>query len=187
VFDSSLYDFWFASLFRENRFSGSDRIQDANQVSVALTSRLIDPATGLETLKLNLGELFYFQNRDVTAPYFANGVLKQSPVETSSYSPLVGEISSQLNRHVSLESGLQWDPQTNQFVRGKAYVHFVRQPGEIVNLGYLYRKTSLIPDHSNDITQTDFSTHWPILQQWSVVGRWQYSWLYNKTQDGFLA
>ncbi len=186
VFDSSLYDFWFASLFRENRFSGMDRIQDANQVSAALTSRLIDPATGLETLKLNIGEIFYFQNRDVTAPYFANGVLKQSPIETSAYSPLVGELSSQINNHIAIDSGLQWDPQSKEFVRSKATVHFVRQPGEVINLGYLYRKNPLIPDHSTDITQTDFSTHWPITQQWSVVGRWQYSWLYHKTQDGFL-
>lgn len=186
VFDSSIYDFWFASLFRENRFSGMDRIQDANQVSAALTSRLLDPATGLETLKFNVGEIFYFQNRDVTAPYFDNGVLKQSPVETSAYSPLVGELSSQINQHIAVDSGLQWDPQSKEFVRSKATVHFVRQPGEVINLGYLYRKNPLVPDHSTDLTQTDFSTHWPIAQQWSVVGRWQYSWLYHKTQDGFL-
>jgi LPS-assembly protein len=186
VFDSSLYDFWFASLFRENRFSGSDRIQDANQVSAALTSRLIDPATGLETLKFNIGQIFYFRNRDVTVPLLINGMVRESPVETSRYSPLVAELSSQLNKHFSIDSGLQWDPETNNFVRGKAELHFVKQPGEIINLGYLYRKNPLIPDHSNDITQTDFSMHWPVYQQWSVVGRWQYSWLYNNTQDSFF-
>jgi LPS-assembly protein len=30
------------------------------------------------------------------------------------------------------------------------------------------------------------SAHWPIYDDWSVVGRWQYSLLYNQTQEGFL-
>jgi LPS-assembly protein len=140
----------------------------------------------LETLKFNIGQIFYFRNRDVTVPLLINGMVRESPVETSRYSPLVAELSSQLNKHFSIDSGLQWDPETNNFVRGKAELHFVKQPGEIINLGYLYRKNPLIPDHSNDITQTDFSMHWPVYQQWSVVGRWQYSWLYNNTQDSFF-
>ena len=45
-FDSAKTDFSFAQMLTENRFSGSDRINDANQVSFALTSRLIEPGTG---------------------------------------------------------------------------------------------------------------------------------------------
>jgi LPS-assembly protein len=180
LFDTSLYDFWYSSLFRENRFSGTDRIQDANQISVAVTSRLVDPATGRERLKLNLGEIFYFRDREVTLD------LPFSPVETSNSSPLVAELSSELTDHFSVESGLQWDPHLNDIVRGKAALHFINQPDQIINVGYLYRKNPLVPDRSNDIIQSDMSFRWPIYNNWYAVGRWQYSLLYNITQDSFF-
>ncbi|MGZ8136103.1 MAG: LPS-assembly protein LptD [Methylococcaceae bacterium] len=186
VFDSSLYDFWYSSMFRENSFSGSDRVQDANQITAALTSRLIDPVTGRERLRLSIGEIFYFRDREVTIPLLINGSLQESPVGTSSYSPFVAELGSELTEHFSIDTGLQWDPQINEFVRGKAVMHFINKPDQIVNLGYLYRKNPSIPDQSNDITQTDMSVHWPVYDNWSVVGRWQYSWLYNTTQDSFF-
>ena len=180
LFDTSIYDFWYNSLFRENRFSGSDRVQDANQVSVALTSRLLDPVNGRERLKLNLGEIFYFQNRDVTLN------LANSPIETSRSSPIVAELSSQMTQHFSVESGIQWDPHSNRIVRGKAMLHYANEANEIINLGYLFRQDPLVPNQINDITQSDASFRWPIYDTWYAVGRWQYSWLYNRTQDGFL-
>ncbi|MDD2722720.1 MAG: LPS assembly protein LptD [Methylovulum sp.] len=187
LFDSSIYDFWYSSMFRENRFSGSDRVQDANQVTTALTSRLIDPVTGYERLRLSLGEIFYFRNREVTlCGDYPSNLCAISPVEKSPTSPLVAELGSQFNRHVSIDSGIQWDPDTNKIVRGKATLHLVREPGQVINLGYLYRVNPLVPKHTNDITQSDMSFHWPVYNNWSVVGRWQYSWLYNTTQDGFV-
>ncbi len=187
LFDTSVYDFWYSSMFRENRFSGSDRVQDANQITTALTSRLVDPNTGRERLKLSIGEIFYFRNREVTlCGNYPSSLCAISPVETETSSPLVTELSSALTEHISIDSGLQWDPHTNAIVRGKAGIHFVNEPDQIINIGYLYRQNPLVPDKSNDITQSDMSFRWPIVDNWYAVGRWQYSWLYNSTQDGFF-
>ena len=186
LFDSAQYDFVFASLFRENRYSGTDRIQDANQLSVVLTSRLVDSSTGQEKLKLSLGDILYFQDRKVTVG---------TPVETSFTSPIIAELNSQLTDHISIETGLQWDPSVkdvtqgkyvSEFTRGKAAIHFVNQPNEIINAGYYYRKNLQVPDRLDDIIQSDVSFHWPIYDDWSAVGRWQYSLLYNRTQEGFF-
>lgn len=223
IFDSSLYDFWFPSLFRENRFSGTDRIQDANQITAAVTSKLIDSKTGLERLKLSLGQIFYFQDREVTAPVvrIRRGFL-ESRKETSTFSPLVAELGGQFNQHLSVETGLQWNPEINDIVRGKAVLHFVNEPGEIINVGYTYRKNTLIKDtldsksdneilqeigedlniktlkqveslrnsyatlRSSDIIQTDVSFRWPIYDNWFGIGRWQYSLLYDRTQEAFF-
>ena len=187
VFDTSLYDFWYSSMFRENRFSGSDRVQDANQVTVALSSRLLDPETGRERLKLNIGEIFYFRNREVTlCGTYPATYCSLSPVETDSSSPLVTELSSELSEHYSIDAGLQWNPHNNKIARGKFTLHYINQPDQLINLGFLYRQNPLVPNQSNDITQSDFSFRWPIYNNWYAVGRWQYSWLYNQTQDGFF-
>lgn len=190
LFDTAVYDFWYQSLFRENRFSGSDRVQDANQISVALTSRLLNPVNGRERLKLSVGEIFYFRNREVTLDYLGyqnlNVPLPHSPVETSRNSPLVVELASELSRHVAVDTGIQWDHQHNDIVRAKAMVHFSNESDEIINLGYLYRQDPLVPNNLNDITQSDASFRWPLFNTWHAVGRWQYSWLYNRTLDGFF-
>ncbi len=156
IFDTSLYDFQYDSLFRENRFSGSDRVQDANQITAALTSRLVDSATGLERLRFSVGDTIHFQDREVTAPDVRVGaVFLESPVQNSTFSPVVAELSSQINKHVSIDTGLQWDPDLNEIIRGKAYFHFVNDPGEIFNVGYLYRKNNLIRDSLSSLSDQE--------------------------------
>ena len=150
IFDTSLYDFWFDSLFRENRYNSIDRIQEANQVSAALTSRVVDSESGLEKLKLRIGETFFFRDREVVGPMVRIGqTFINDPVDRSFFSPLVVELSSEINKHVSLDTGLQWDFNRNESVRGKAFLHLENEPGEIINLGYTYRKSFLIEDALN--------------------------------------
>lgn len=185
LFDTAQYDFVYNSLFRENRFSGTDRIQDANQLSVALTSRLIDNTTGRERLRLNLGDILYFQSRKVV---LSGQTVDPTwyPVESSFTSPLVAELSSEITNKISAETMMQWDPSTNKIVRGRAFMHYIDDHKKIINAGYFYRHNPLIPQNANDIVYTDLSTRWPIYDNWAAVGRWQYSLLYNRTQEGFF-
>ena len=197
IFDTSAYDIWFNTLFRENRFSGLDRVQDANQVTMAVSSRLIDEHTGKERAKFSLGNIVYFQDREVQAPFYiqkndANGKSTLEtftpPTETGSFSNVIGELSAQINDHVAIDSGIQFDPYQNDISRGKAILHLTNKPNEIINIGYRYRKIAptIIPNRENDIIQSDMSFHYPIYDNWSAVGRWQYSLLYNSTQESFL-
>jgi LPS-assembly protein len=179
VFDSALYDFQYYTMFRENSFSGTDRIQNANQITTAITSRLIDDKSNLERLKLSVGEIFYFRDRLVTLP--------GTPIQqTGSFSNLVTELSSELTPNLSATSGLQWNPQLNDIQRVNAGLHYGTKANELFNIGYLYRKNPLVPNKLNDITQSDISFRFPIYDNWYAIGRWQYSWLYDTTQDGLF-
>ena len=60
VFDTALDDFNFSQLFAENRYIGNDRIGDANQLTLALTSRFLDRDTGAERLRLAVGPALLF-------------------------------------------------------------------------------------------------------------------------------
>ncbi|MCK4841697.1 MAG: LPS-assembly protein LptD [Methylococcales bacterium] len=176
VFDTSLYDFNFSSLFRENRFSGNDRVQDAQQVSAALTTRLIDSETGQERLNLSVGEIFYFKDRNVT-------LLGGQP-ETNSMSNLVAELRAQLTDHLSLSAGIQWNPDINDISRGQGEIRYESEHKRILNLGYRYRRDN--HDVAASIIQTDASFKWPIYNNWNAVGRWQYSLKFNSTKESFL-
>src|SRR5690606_13414889 len=67
-FESAVADINFATIYSENQFAGHDRINDANQVTLGVSSRLIDPATGIEQLRVALAQRFYFKDQDVTLP-----------------------------------------------------------------------------------------------------------------------
>src|SRR5690606_22498323 len=67
LFDTSRFDFGFAQIFAENLYSGGDRIADANQLTAAVTSRLIEPETGAERMRVIVGQRYYFRDQEVTA------------------------------------------------------------------------------------------------------------------------
>jgi len=66
VFDTAVADFNLAQIFTENQFTGGDRINDANQLTAALSSRLINPGSGEEQLRFVLGQRYYFKEQQVS-------------------------------------------------------------------------------------------------------------------------
>jgi len=158
VFDSALPDFSFYSLFRENRFIGGDRVGDADQATLAVTSRLLDETTGVERLRLSLGEVFYFSDRQVNLPA---GNIEQGRSNT------VGELQAMLAPAWYLRGGLEWDNAQSAVARGGAYLHYRPAKDKILNLGYRYRRD--LQD------QIDISGHWPLATGWTAQARWNYS------------
>lgn len=65
IFDSGLIPFDYSQLFSTNRFSGLDRLGDANQLSYALTTRFIDNQTGDEKFRFGVGQIYYFKEHRV--------------------------------------------------------------------------------------------------------------------------
>ena len=61
--DTAVADFNYAQIFSENSFSGGDRINDANQLTVALTSRVLTSSTGQELFRATLGQRYYFKDQ----------------------------------------------------------------------------------------------------------------------------
>jgi LPS-assembly protein len=60
IFDTGLPDLNLTELFRTNRYVGEDRIGDANQVALALTTRLFDTVSGAQYLSATIGQIRYF-------------------------------------------------------------------------------------------------------------------------------
>ena len=185
LFDTAAYDTNFYSLFRENRFSGTDRIQDANQITLAGTTRLIDSKSGLEPAKLSFGQIIYFQDRKVDLDYLND---TRAP-ETSTTSNFVGELSGQFTRHLSYMTGAQWDPLANGFARAQSVLKYRNQPDQIFDIGYRWRNNNpndLSALAQTQISQFDTSFRWPIAAGWYGLGRWQYSFNFDKTTESFI-
>ena len=171
VFDTSEFDFRFNNLFRENRFNGTDRVGDADQVTVALTSRTLSSDNGEELFRASIGQIFYFQDREVQLP----GVMD---VEENS-SAVVGEVAARFNRNWSTRASVLWDPHasSDEMQLGALHLNYRGDGGGILNLAHRYRRGL--------IEQSDLSFRWPITDQLSAVGRWYHSWRENHAIDSF--
>jgi len=179
-FDSAQGDYGFENMFTENRFLGSDRIGDANQVTLALTSRLLQPESGAERLRVAIGERFSAKTPQVNippaipgvSPGVALGVAPIVPLATTK-SDIVLAASGQVSRAWSLDSTYQFTPNQSQTEQFNASARYQPESGKVLNLGYRFTHDSL--------RQMDLSAQWPLSGRWHAVARWNYS-----LQDGLL-
>jgi LPS-assembly protein len=159
VFDTGLSDLNLGSLFAENQFTGNDRINNANQLSLAVTSRIIDSDTGIERLTATIGQRYYFANQTVTLP----GGVKSSGTR----SDIIGALTARLSNKWNLDAFSQYNTDGNGFVRGNILARYSPEPGKLLNIGYRYTQAFL--------EQFDVSGQWPLSRGWYGVGRYNYS------------
>ncbi|WP_420476753.1 LPS-assembly protein LptD [Noviherbaspirillum sp. ST9] len=167
-FDTAEADLSFAQLFSENRFVGSDRISDANQVTAAIISRYIEP-TGAERMRFALGQRFYFTEQRVTLGGARN----------ESRSDLLVSAYGQLTRTFSVEGNVQYSQTLHAMSRANYGVRWQPAPKRVLNLQYRRARV-------NNLEQVDVSGQWPLADRWYGVARVNYSLPDSKVAEGLL-
>ncbi len=205
IFDTSESTFSYSSLWRDNRFTGTDRVGDENKLSLGLTSRLIED-NGFERQRISVGQAYYFKDRKVQLP----GIDADRADATSNVSPYALEYAYRFNRDWRATADYNWDPESHSPRSGSAMMHYQPEdnPNKVVNIGYRYRNDQVRydqytgkwtvgggdylspgqPGYIKDyykIQQHDFSVIWPIVPQWNAISRWQYDYNRNRTLEAF--
>ncbi len=206
VFDTSEYTFNYDSLFRDNRFSGSDRIGDENKISLGLTSRWIEE-NGFERQRVSVGQAYYMEDRKAQLP----GIdYRTRDDATAKVSPYALQYQLRFDRDWRFNSEYNWDPDSHSPRSGSAMFHYQPEdnPNKVVNFGYRYRNDLVRYDNATGtwkvgggdygtpgqpgyvkdyykIKQHDFSVIWPLVPQWNLISRWQYDYNRSRTLDAF--
>lgn len=168
-FDTGLLDFSYAQMFTENQFIGGDRVNDANQLTVAVTSRFTEAASGLERLQVTLGQRFYFSDQRVT-------LNPGDPVRTTNTTDLLAAISGQITPKWRIDTAWQFDTQNGTTIRQNLGASYRPSPGRVVNLGYRFI------DQTTE--QVDLSAQWPLARRWYGLFRYNYSFRDDKLVEG---
>lgn len=168
LFDSAEADLNFSSLFRENRFTGNDRVNDANQLSYALTTRLIESETGAQRLSASIGQRYYFTNQKVA-------LTPPTTLSQSNSSDIIAGLSANLRTSWRIDTFLQYNTQNASAVRTTVASRFNPEPGKTLNLSYSYRPDIVGAAIGSGINQFDVSGQWPLGNGWYGVGRINYS------------
>jgi LPS-assembly protein len=158
-FDSAVAELNYAQLFTENIYSGYDRIAEANQLTLAIATRIIDDETGAERLRAAIGQRYYFSSQRVTLP-------GETP-RTGNATDVLGAVSAQLGPHWAVDLAAQYSTEESEIVRATAGARWQPRRASVLSAYYRYR--------IDDIKQIDISGQWPLSDRWYAVGRYNYS------------
>ncbi len=162
-FDTAEFTFGYSQLFNTNRFAGSDRQGDANQLSVAVTTNKYDGLTGRSLWSLSLGQIFYFEEQQVQ--------FGDVPPQNPDSSPFLGEFAWYFSSRFSAVTGVQWNWQRNEIDVGTIGFSYRGKSGERMRVDYRYRR--------DRVDQVDFRVFWPINESWRILSRVNYSFADN--------
>ncbi|MDR2711301.1 MAG: LPS-assembly protein LptD [Burkholderiales bacterium] len=175
VFDTTIDDFNFSQLFSENRYIGSDRFGDANQLTLALTSRILADS-GAEILRLMAGQRFYFSDQRVVLP-------GEVPRSADSSDFLFGA-EARLSHTWSASALAQYNFDTAQYEQFNLSVRWMPAPGKVLSGSWRYTRQFQDPEKGlTELKQFDLAAQWPLSARWNAVARWNYSLVDSKTLE----
>lgn len=169
VFDTITPDLNMVSLYRKNRFLGVDRIADTDQLSIGVTSRILDTSSGRELVYATVGQTRYLSSSGVTLP--------GEPLVTEDSSDYIAEVGFLLYENLNFDFGHQWGREDRGTTRSEARLQYRPADNKILNLAYRFRRDSL--------EQGDISWSWPLGVQWNFVGRYKYSFRADEAVEQF--
>ena len=168
LFDTALADFNFPQLFTENRFTGGDRFGDANQATLALSSRFLTQA-GQEAFRATIGQRYYFSDERVA-------LTPGAALRTSTESDVLGSVGGRLFRHWTFDATTQYSRLQQRTERYTASLRYNPEVAKVINASYRFSREAL--------RQIDVSAQWPISAGWYGVGRYNYSFLDKRLLEG---
>ncbi|GAB4195983.1 MAG: LPS-assembly protein LptD [Wenzhouxiangellaceae bacterium] len=166
-FDTADLTFGLSQLFSTNSFAGADRQTNANQVSLAVTSRLIDGDSGRQRLDLTLGQTFFLERPKVG--------LNNTLEEDRNTSAFIAELNYRPMSRWTATAGLQFDPEDEQLDVALAGVSYRGKRDDRWQLGYRFRR--------DRVDQVDFRVSYPLTPEWKLLSRWNYSFREDTTLE----
>ncbi len=165
LFDTALNDFNFAQIFSENRYSGYDRINDANQLTAAVTTRILDDENGVERFKAMIGQRYYFDKQRVA--------ITGETTRQQDFSNLIAAVNGLVAPKTYVEAAWEYNYKTSTSERFAAGVRFQPDYGKVLSASYRYTRDPLTA--SSTVDQIDLAGQWPLAANWYAVGRYNYS------------
>lgn len=135
IFDTATATYNYNQLFSENRFSGYDRINMANDVTLGVVSRVINDSNGSELMKLNVGYRYFITPEN----NFIYGNQTQYGQLFLPNPNFITELTNQWSKEISSTATFQYDTNYNVLDAWTAGLKYNPDVGKIINVGFSYQ------------------------------------------------
>ena len=184
IFDTGSTTFDYDMIFTDEQFSGGDRISDTKQVSIGLTTSLIDEETGIERIRGSIGQIHYLDDRSVSLGSSVTKAMKRDD------SPYAAELQMRLGNNWRAFAEAQYDSDDSELDRASTSLKYHGKDNRILNLSYRFNnKDPLIrngKEYDDDIEQSDFSAAFPVSRNWDLVARHNYDITNTRNLETFI-
>ncbi|MDO7084358.1 LPS assembly protein LptD [Pseudocolwellia sp. AS88] len=160
LYDTTSLQDDFDGLFRDRRFSGLDRIAEANQYSWGLTTRILDPQSQ-ERLRLSLGRIVFINTDDT--------LLSNDPdanIEVSE-SALATEVYAKINDNWEFTGDIQYNTKSNKTNKSQSKIDYQFSKNQTIQLNHRYTRNV----SGNRLEQLSLLSNVNIDPNWQIVGQ----------------
>ena len=167
VFDTTEAPITYQSIFRDSRFTGNDRLDDADQFAVGFTSRIISTDLGQEVFRFGVGQVLY--NEDVREIRLGNNFLNSRSV-----SEFAAEMVISPTKYTEISTEITYEPDQSTVSYGNFNVHYAGKYNSVFNMGYTYRREANFRNRNpvSDLPTEQFniSAALPLGKSWKAYG-----------------
>ncbi|WMS85707.1 LPS-assembly protein LptD [Pleionea litopenaei] len=172
LYDTYLPQYTYQQLFRDNRFSGYDRINSVDQVSLGVTSRWLD-TSGRELISMAVGQAFY---QDTPDDYWQTSI-----DQTVKHSSILSQVRWQPISGLSLTGDIAYDPERKETEHGRLSLVYEPSDNFVVNVNHRF-----VDAAAGFREQSEIGLALPLSHQWQMIARWQYDLLSRESLETML-
>lgn len=171
-FDTSELTFNYNQLFRDTRFAGGDRIDDANQLAVGLTTRFFGNESGREWFSASLGQINFFDDRQVTL---------SNVEQTDGRSAFAAQITANPAQYWQISSDILYDDKNNETDIGNIRLRYQNETKHVFNVNYRFVRAATDID---SVRQVDTAFITPLgSDRWHLLAFSAYDTLLEREVD----
>lgn len=156
-FDTALLRENYKNIFINNRFSGADRVGDSRQISLGLTTRLLDQFTSREIFRASIGQAFFNGDRKVSL---------NSSIDDRDKSSLMTVINYKPEPEWDIQLASVYDQETSESRQTDFSIRH-KSAKQAFDLEYHFRE--------NGLEQSTLSFVYPVTVNWTVFAKRQHS------------
>ncbi|PKF62634.1 LPS assembly protein LptD [Psychromonas sp. psych-6C06] len=182
IYDTTTLQQDYYGLFRDNRYSGYDRIADANQITIGVSSSFLDNR-GKEKMRFAIGQNYYIESSKVHLPQNSDQVINDTR------SSLIGEFDMNFKNNYFLHAGMEWDTDNNVIKRANTTLEkrWLNNTYAQVNYRYIALNEESVSDNNQGlVNQLGTKMNWSINSQWTAYASYYHDVEYNQTFESIV-
>jgi len=183
IYDSASLQQDYYGLFRDNRYSGYDRIADANQITLGVSSGFLN-SQGKERMRVAIGQNFYLTPSETYLPQNSDQVINDTR------SSMIGQFDMNFENSYFFHAGLEWDTDNNKILRGNSTLEKRWMHNTFTQINYRY---IAIPEESDWtlnakglVNQLGAKMNWSINDQWTTFASYYHDLEYNQSYESIV-
>lgn len=184
IYDTTTMQIDYYGLFRDNSYSGYDRIADSNQITLGLSSGIFNDQ-GQERMRFAIGQSYYLTSSSTEIPDYSDENSNFSTSADRSY--LIGAFDINFENDYFFKMGLEWDYENNEIVKGNSTFEKRWSYNTFAQINYRYiAQSEETSDLTDGVNQLGSKVNWVINEQWLTFVSYYYDMEYNNTLESII-